>query len=79
MSKLMLLIFDLNTCNALASNLGVIFMRSKAVSQVTKRRRSIVVSARHYMVPSACILDFYHLIMGWRKTHGVHFSKSKCR
>ena len=26
-----------------------------------------MVSTMHYVVPSACILDFYRLVMRWRK------------
>ena len=35
-----------------------------------------MVSTMHYVVPSACILDFYRLVMPWRKSHAIRISKS---
>ena len=53
------------------------FLRS--LSTPTKRRRSVVVSTMYYEVPSACMLDFYRLVMRWRKSHAIRISKSTCR
>ena len=36
-----------------------------------------MVSTMHYVAPSACILDFYRLVLRWRKSHAIRILKIK--